>query len=177
MNKKIMIGSLAAALVLTVAVLAIGDAGRASACDGKTKTASASYCTKTASAAKVSASAGTQCTKAEMAACSQSAKACCASMARQAHYTEVKEAADVIPGRVNTRVVMTGTYKCGSCDLGQTKKCQAFLKTADGNLYPLEKNAKVKKLKASKGKEFEVVGRIHKEGGIKFVEVTSVKAL
>ncbi|MCK5407030.1 MAG: hypothetical protein KAJ37_06235, partial [Candidatus Krumholzibacteria bacterium] len=175
MNKKILIGSLAVALVLTVAVFAIGDAGQASACDGKTKTASASGCTKTASAAKVSA--GSQCTQAQLSACSQSAKACCAKMARQASYTEIKDVADDIPGRVNTRIVVTGTYKCGSCDLGQTKKCQAFLKTAEGNLYPLEKNAKVKELKASKGKEFEVVGRVHKEGGIKFLSVTSAKAL
>ncbi len=98
-------------------------------------------------------------------------------MAREASYTEIKEVADEIPGRVNTRVVVTGTYKCGSCDLGQTQKCQAFLKTAEGNLYPLEKNAKVKELKASNGKEFEVVGRVHKEGGIKFLAVTSAKAL
>ena len=98
-------------------------------------------------------------------------------MARQASYTEIKDVADDIPGRVNTRIVVTGTYKCGSCDLGQTKKCQAFLKTAEGNLYPLEKNAKVKELKAAKGEEFEVVGRVHKEGGIKFLSVTSVKAL
>ena len=175
MNKKLLIGTLAAAMVLTVAVMAIGDSGNTSACDGKAKTASATGCTKTAQAAKISA--GSECTQAEKAACSQSAQACCAKKSREAHYSAVKEVADEMPGRVNSRLVLTGAYKCGSCDLGATKVCQPFLKTADGNLYPLQKSTKVKELKASKGKEFQVVGRIEKEGGIKFLNVTSVTAL
>ena len=164
--------------MLTVAGFASGDAGQASACDGYTKTASASGCTKTASAAKVSA--GSQCTQAQLSACSQSAKACCAKMARQAHYTEVKDVADDMPYRVNTRIVVTGTYKCGSCDLGQTNKCQAFLKTADGELYPLLHNKKGKmmyKMHKSGEKDFQVTAREPKQGGAKYLDVTYYTAM
>jgi len=191
MFKKTAMIALAAVVVAAGAVVVLGDAGNASACDGKTKSAAAqaSACTKTASAAKVSAaSTGTACgsktkTAGASAACSKTAQAqsaCCASMAKQAHYTQVKKVADNIPYRVNTRVVMTGTYTCGSCDLDATEKCQAFLKTADGQLYPLQHNINVKsmyKLHKAGENKFEVTARVAKEGGAKYLDVTHYSAL
>jgi hypothetical protein len=101
-------------------------------------------------------------------------------MAKQAHYTQVKKAADNIPYRVNTRVVMTGTYMCGSCDLGAIDQCQAFLKTADGQLYPLLQNKNVKKMyqmHKSGEKDFKVTARVAKQGGAKYLDVTYYTAL
>ena len=181
MLKKTAIIAAVVALVAVGAVAVMGGAGDVAACDGKTKTASAqaSACTKTASAAKVSAAtAGTSsCTKTKTASvaatCSKSA--CCAKMAKQTHYTQVKKTADNIPYRINTRVVMTGTYTCGSCDLGATDKCQAFLKTADGELYPMLYNKNVKmmyKMHKSGEKDFEVTARVTKQGGAKYLDVT-----
>jgi hypothetical protein len=180
-----------AALVMTGVFIAIGDAGQVAACDGKNKTASASAsaCTKSASAAKVSAaSAGTSsCSKTKSASatasCSKTAQAqsaCCAKMSKQAHYTQVKNTADNIPYRVNTRVVLTGTYKCGSCDLGTTDKCQAFLKTASGQLYPMVGNQSVKgmyKMHKDGKNEFEVTARVTKQYGAKYLDVSHFDTL
>jgi len=189
MLKKTAMIAAVAALVVVGAVVVMGGAGEVAACDGKTKTASAqaSACTKSASAAKVSAAtAGTSsCTKSKTASaaatCSEAARAaCCAKMAKQAHYTQVKKAADNIPYRLNTRVVMAGTYTCGSCDLGATDTCQAFLKTADGQLYPLLHNKNVKmmyKMHKSGEKDFEVTARVTKQGGAKYLDVTYYTAM
>ena len=98
-------------------------------------------------------------------------------MAKQAHYAQVREAADVIPYRENTRVELTGTYKCGMCDLGTTDKCQAFLKTANGQLYPLDKNSKVKQMYKSGAKEFKVTARVVKQGGTKYLNVTNYSSI
>jgi len=98
-------------------------------------------------------------------------------MAKQAHYTQVKEAATVLPYRENSRVVLAGTYKCGSCDLSVTDKCQAFLETANGQLYPLDMNAMAKAMYKSSSKEFEVTGRVIKMGGTKYLDVTNYSAM
>jgi hypothetical protein len=167
----------AVVLVLAVAALAIGNTGQVAACDGKVKSASAAK----VSAATASYSAGTAgtCSKtAQAKACCPSASAaCCANKARQAHYAQVKELADDIPYRENTRLVIAGTVTCGSCDLGKTDKCQPFVKTADGDFYPLKRSGKIKEMKNTGSKEFEVTTRVTKEGGIKFLEVTSFKAI
>lgn len=180
MYKKTLIAAMAAALVLTVAFIAVGHSPEASACDGKTETASS--CTKSASAAKVSASTasygGSGCSKAAKAGCSEAEAArCCAKKAEQAHQAQVKDVADNVPYRENSRVVMAGTYTCGSCDLGKTDKCQAFLKTADGHLYPLIHDAKVKEMYKSGNKNFEITSRVKSEGGVKYLDVTSYKAM
>jgi hypothetical protein len=179
MLKKTAMIAAAAALVLAVALIAIGDAGQATACDGKTKTAST--CTKSASAAKVASSGKASCSKAAQAACASQSKtaqsACCAKMAKQAHYAQVKTAADNIPYRMNSRVVIAGTYQCGSCDLGTTDKCQAFIKTADGDLYPIKMDKQAKSIYKSGSKNIEVVARVTKAGGVKYLDVTSFKAL
>lgn len=180
----------AAALVMAGVFIALGNAGDVAACDGKTKTASskASACTKSASAAKVAAasagkSACSRTASTAAAGCSKTAQAkagCCAKMSQQAHYAQVKKAADNIPYRVNSRVVLTGTYKCGSCDLQATDKCQAFLKTASGKLYPIAAGASVKemhKLHAKGSNEFEVTARVTKQGGAKYLDVTHYDAL
>ncbi|MGD8413561.1 MAG: hypothetical protein PVF33_04985 [Candidatus Latescibacterota bacterium] len=182
MLKKTVTIAAVAALVTAGVFIAAGQAGQGKACEGKSKTASA--CTKSASAAKVSAAkaGGSSCSRTKTAgnpACagmSASAKsACCAKMSQQAHYAQVRKVADNIPERVNSRVVLTGTYKCGSCDLGATDKCQAFLKTASGQLYPIAKNPSLSDMQKlhMKGKnDFEVTARVTKQGGAKYLEVT-----
>ena len=180
MLKKTVMITAAAMLVLSVAVFAIGSAGQEGTCDSKIKTTSTA-CTKTASAAKVSATAGTESTCAS--ACASSSKCCkgqaceCAKKTRQAYYSSVKEVADDIPYRENTRLVVTGTYTCGMCDLGTTKTCVAFIKTTDGKTYPLVKSCGMKGMCKSKSKDLEITGRVKKEGGVKFLDVTSYKAI
>ena len=179
MLKKTVTIAAAAALVVAVALIAVGKTETASAgesCSSKTKTASSgSSCTsttKTASAAKVSSCTGA----ASASSCSKTAQAqssCCAKQAKTAHYEQVKKAADQIPNRVNSRVVLTGTYTCGTCDLGMTDNCQAFLKTADGKLYPMEHSSKVKAMKSCSAKNFEVTARVTKQGGSKYLNVTN----
>jgi hypothetical protein len=189
MLKKTVTIAAVAALVMAGALIAVGQTGQATACDGKTETASTgssctsatktasagSSCTsttKTASAAKVSSCTGA----ASASSCSKTAQAqssCCAKQAKTAHYDQVKKAADQIPNRVNSRVVLTGTYTCGSCDLGMTDTCQAFLKTADGKLYPMEHSSKVKSMKGCGTKNFEVTARVTKQGGSKYLDVTN----
>jgi hypothetical protein len=168
----------------------VSAATAGTSCDSQAKTASvqASTCTRSASAAKVSAAtAGTTCgTKTKTASvagtCSKTASAksaCCASTAKQAHYAQVKKAADNIPYRVNTRLVMSGTYVCGSCNLSVTDQCQAFLKTSDG-LYPLTHNSNVKAMHdmhKSGENDFEVTARVTKEGGAKYLDVTYYAAM
>jgi len=191
MIKKTVTIAAVAALVTAGVFIAIGDAGQVAACDGLTKTASADppACTKSASAAKVSAATtGTSsCTKTNTASayasCSKTAQAqsaCCAKMANQAHYAQVKGNADNIPYRINSRVVLTGTYKCGSCDLGTTDKCQAFLKTASGELYPMVSSKSVKgmyKMHKNGNNEFEVTARVTKQFGAKYLDVTHFDTL
>jgi len=202
MQRKLVVAAIAAVMVV-VAGFAIADMGQASSCDGKTSsvksaqasscsktsTAQASSCTKTstASAAKMSAGQTTACSaQAKAACCPEGASAsyakagkasCCASSARQAYYAEVKEIADPVAYRENSRVVVAGDFKCGSCDMQATSKCQAFIKTADGKMLPLYRTQSVKGMYMSKSREFEVTGRIKTEGGIKFLDVTSYKAL
>lgn len=196
MQRKLVIAGIAAVMVVA-AGFAVADMGQASSCDGKTasietaqassrsKTAQASSCTKTSTASAAKVSAGqTECSAQAKAACcpsgasAKSGKAsCCAASARQAYYAEVKEIADPVSYRENSRVVVAGDFKCGSCDMQTTSKCQAFIKTADGKMLPLYHTQNVKGMYKSKSREFEVTGRIKTEGGIKFLEVTSYKAL
>jgi hypothetical protein len=201
MQRKNVIAAIAA-VVVVAAGFVVADMGQASSCDGKTssietaqasscsktRTAQASSCTKTskASAAKMS-SEKTSCSAHASASCcaagasashARSGKAsCCAASARQAHYAEVKEIADPISYRENSRVVVAGAFECGSCDIHKTSSCQAFIKTDDGKMIPLVLDRKVKGMHMSKSREFEVTGRIKTEGGIKFLEVTSYKAM
>ena len=199
MQRKLVVSAIAAVMVV-IAGFAIADMGQASSCDGTTssvktaqasscsKTAQASACTKTSTASAAKVSAGqTECSAQAKAECcpggasasyAKSGKAsCCASSARQAYYTEVKKIADPVSYRENTRVVVAGDFKCGSCDMQATSKCQAFIKTADGKMLPLYHTKSVKGMYKSKSREFEVTGRIKSEGGIKFLEVTSYKAM
>lgn len=175
------------ALVVAGALIGVGVADQGAACDGKTQSASAEKsqapaCTKSASAAKVSAAtAGTYtCSKTTKASCAKTAQAqsaCCANKARKAHYKQVRKVADNVPQRVNSRIVVAGTYKCGSCDLEATETCQPFIKTTDGQLYPLEKNKNVKQMYKSGTKKFEITARVTKRGGTKYLDVTNYKAL
>jgi hypothetical protein len=184
MLKKTAIIASAAAFVMAAVLIAVGNPGQVSACDGKAKSAAAkaSACTKSASAAKVSAATAgsSSCAGTAKSSCTRTTHAktaCCADQAKQAHYMQVKKAADMIPYRVNTRLVLTGTYKCGSCDLGVTDKCQAFIKTTDGHLYPLEKSKNVKNMYASGNKKFEITARVSKQYGAKYLDVTNYHAL
>ena len=201
MQRKIVIVAIAAVIVVAAGFV-VADMGQASSCDGKTSsiktaqasscsktsTAQASSCTKTSTASAAKMSAGqTSCSAQAKASCCPSgasashAKAgkasCCATSARQAHYAEVKKIADPVPYRENTRVVVAGAFKCGSCDMQTTSKCQAFIKTADGKMLPLTQDKNVKGMYMSKSREFKVTGRIKSEGGIKFLEVTSFEAI
>jgi hypothetical protein len=196
MQKKYLIVAIAAVAITAAGFVAadLGNAGNCKSASVKTaqasscsKSAQASACTKTTTASAAKVSAGRSCGSTASASCCPSGSSasyaktgkagCCAASARQAYYAEVKKVADHVSYRENSRVKMTGDFKCGSCDLNTTSKCQAFLKTAEGKMLPLKHDSKVKGMYKSSTREFEVTGRIKSEGGIQFVEVTSYRAL
>ncbi len=158
------------AFMVAAAGYAVAAMDQTGGCDGKTSKAKVSSCTKTA---------GTKtCSPADAANCSKSSQAsCCPSNSRQAHYAQVKEIANNVTSRNNSRLVVAGTFQCGMCDLKTTSKCQAFIKTADGKMLPLAHNKKVKDMHMSKDHDIKVTGRVTTEGGIKFLKVTSYKTL
>lgn len=167
----------AAVLVLAVAVFAMGSSGEGSACDGKIKSASAAKVSAASASYDAGGPGGCGKTAKARAGCPGAASNCCANKARKAHYAQVKEIADDIPYRQNTRLVIAGKFTCGACDLGKTDVCQPFVKTADGDFYPLKRNGKITEMKNTGSKEFEITARVTKEGGIKFLDVTSFKAI
>jgi hypothetical protein len=125
----------------------------------------------------------TPCAETSKAAC-KGAAACCASSqcktAQKQNEEAIRKISADLPYHESKRLVMTGEYVCGKCDLSKMESCQGFLKTAQGDLYPLLKGAKTKmmgKLAHTDTNTFEIVGRVKVLDGVKYIEVTSVTVL
>jgi hypothetical protein len=90
----------------------------------------------------------------------------------------LKAAVDELPYRENKRVVLTGAYVCGSCQLHVTEGCSPLFKTADGKVYPLIQNPEATRLRqADAGKGVEIASTVKKLDGVKYLEVKSYKTL
>ncbi|MEJ2720999.1 MAG: hypothetical protein P8181_07630 [bacterium] len=143
-----------------------GSVCPAAAGDASATGKSASSCTKTAAAACPAAMAGSGCGKScAVAACSGK---------------KTGSAAVLAPIREHegTRMVLTGRYVCGSCDLGIYDTCQAAFRTTDGKNYLLVTNNLSKELRqTAREKDVEIVTHVQKFDGTKYLEVDVVKTL
>ena len=80
--------------------------------------------------------------------------------------------------RPDARIVLAGSYKCGHCAYSATASCSPMFETTSGKVYPMLASSTVKKLaKDGTADEFELIARVRKQGGIKYLEVTSYKGI
>jgi len=78
--------------------------------------------------------------------------------------------------REGERIVLAGHYACGYCDLGVSDSCQPGFQTKDGKNYLLVRNNLSKELKtAARDKDVEIVTRVKKLDGVKYLEVEVVR--
>jgi hypothetical protein len=82
-----------------------------------------------------------------------------------------------IKKREGETLVLTGRYVCGHCDLGVGEDCQPAFRTTDGKNYLLMKNNLSKQLRSdARETDVEIVSRIKKLDGVKYLEVEVVRA-
>jgi len=148
-------------------------ASAAMGCD-KSAAAAAGTCTKSAA----TAAGGDACCKTgavKTAAAGEGCKAVCDEAKTASAF---KDAVDDIPYRENKRLVLSGAYVCGHCNLKVTEGCSPMFKTADGKIYPLIKNPEAMELRAAdSGNGVEIATSVKKLDGIKYLEVKSYKSL
>lgn len=164
-----------AAPILNTAAFAAGvsgstvAAGSGSCCESKSAGAAAGASTCDKAAAMHTAGAGHSCDAAAKTAmsgsCTMSTKTAAA-------------AVDVVPYREDKRLVLTGMYECGHCELGATAECSPMFKTADGKVYPLWNSDHVTALrKDNTAKNVEIATVVKKVDGVKYLDIKSYKTL
>ena len=145
-------------------------AGSGSCCESKSAGAAAGASTCDKAAAMHTAGAGKSCdatakTAGTAGQCEKSTKTAAA-------------AVDAIPYREDKRLVLTGMYECGHCELGATADCSPMFKTADGKVYPLWNSDRVSALRNDKTtKNVEIATVVKKVDGVKYLDVKSYKTL
>jgi hypothetical protein len=142
-----------------------------------TRTAQASSCpagasAKTAGTAgecpalKGSSASGKGCPAASSASCSTP---CGPKAAKTASIEEIGKSE-------GSRIVLVGHYACARCELGVSEGCQPAFQTKDGKNYLLVKNNLSDELRtAARDKDVEVVTRVKKLDGTKYLEVEVVR--
>jgi hypothetical protein len=125
------------------------------------------------SMATTASAAGASCCGEKTASTAMNEDKCCAAT----KSASLKGIVDDMPYRENKRVTLDGSYACGHCTLQKTQECAPMLKTADGKVYPLVKNARASELRDVEGKNIQVSGTVKKVDGVKFLEVRSYKVL
>jgi hypothetical protein len=107
------------------------------------------------------------------ASCPKTAR-CSKSCGAKSTKTAKVESIEAIEGEVFT---LTGRYVCGSCELGIGEGCQPAFKTTDGKNYLLSRNNLSKKLREeARDTNVEIVSRVKKYDGVKYLEVEAVRA-
>jgi hypothetical protein len=84
-----------------------------------------------------------------------------------------------IGDREGKTVVLAGRYVCGTCELGVggEDECQPAFRTKDGKNYLLSKNNLSDRLRAdAREKDVEIVSRVKKLDGVKYLEVEAIRA-
>jgi hypothetical protein len=144
-----------------------------------TKTASSCSSLKSASTKTASAKANKKASACEK-TCGAEAAAACASLKTASSCSGSAEAAFAsISQREGKRLVLTGEAKCAKCDFAM-EECSPVFQTADGKVYPLVKNDYTKKMKMKKAEAengFEIVTKVRKLDGVKYLEVRNLKVL
>ena len=80
--------------------------------------------------------------------------------------------------REGRTVVMEGRYVCGACELGIGENCQPAFRSTDGKNYLLVRNNLSKQLRNdARDKDVEIVSRVRKLDGVKYLEVEVVRPL
>jgi hypothetical protein len=83
---------------------------------------------------------------------------------------------ETVPYREGKRVVLAGHYVCGHCELGVSDGCQPGFQTKDGKNYLLIKNNLSSELRSSaRDKDVEIVTRVRKLNGVKYLEVEVIR--
>jgi hypothetical protein len=83
---------------------------------------------------------------------------------------------ETINEREGARIVLVGHYACGKCDLGLDGGCQPAFQTKDGKNYLLIQNNLSKELEtAARETDMEIVTRVKKLDGAKYLEVEVVR--
>jgi hypothetical protein len=138
-------------------------------CTAGAAAAAASGCCKEGAQASAAMAGGDGCAKS---AAAGSKEAC-----EQAKTASLKGVVDEMPYRESKKVVLTGAYACGHCQLHKTEECSPMLKTADGKVYPMLQSNQVAEIKAAKAASIQVTGVVKKVDGVKFIDVKSYKAI
>lgn len=138
-------------------------------CEKGAAAAAASGCCKEGAQASAAMAGGDGCAKSAAAG----SKEACA----QAKTASLKGVVDEMPYRESKKVVLTGAYACGHCQLQKTEECSPMLKTADGKVYPMLQSNHVAEIKAAKAASIQVTGVVKKVDGVKFIDVKSYKAI
>ncbi len=144
-------------------------AGSGSCCESKSAGAAAGATSCDKAAAMHTAGAGHSC---DAAAKTAGMSGCDKSMQTAA------AAVDAIPYREDKRLVLTGVYECGHCEVGVSEECTPMFKTADGKIYPLWNSNRVSALRNDKTtKNVEIATVVKKVDGVKYLDVKSYKTL
>jgi hypothetical protein len=151
----------------------VQNAAMGACCDKATAAAAGTACEKGAAAA----AAGDACCKtgAVKTAAGEACKETCDEAKTASAF---KGAVDELPYAESKRVVLSGAYVCGHCNLKVTEGCSPMFKTADGKVYPLIKNPEASQLRAAnEGNGVEIATTVKKIDGVKYLEVKSYKTL
>ena len=127
---------------------------------------------KSCSVARASADEGKRCSVSASCPMAKTgcSKSCGGKSSKAAKIESIKE-------REGKTLVLVGRYVCGTCQLGVGGDCQPAFQTTDGKNYLLARNNLSKKLRAEwRGKDVEVVSRVRKFDGVKYLEVEVVRA-
>jgi hypothetical protein len=98
---------------------------------------------------------------------------CSPSCTSRPSKTATLESIDYREGKT---LVLTGRYVCGTCELGVGDNCQPAFRTTDGKNYLLMRNNLSKQLRSdARDKDVEIVTRVRKFDGTKYLEVEAVR--
>ncbi len=168
----LLIGLFAVAVVVLVGASDVArsseKSGVKSACCAKNAGAQAATSHESCPKASASTDAGKGCPMSS----SHSKGGCSQTCAKPSKTADVES----IRHREGKTVVLAGRYVCGTCELGVGDDCQPAFRTADGKNYLLIRNNLSQQLRNdARDKDVEIVSRVKKLDGVKYLEVEVVR--
>jgi len=144
---------------------------KAAACGTHAKASSSAGCTKTSGASASCPVASCPMATAGKGCPSSAAKTCGSKASKTANIENVTN-------REGETITLTGHYVCGRCDLGISDACQPGFQTKVGKNYLLTRNNLSNRLhERAKDRDVEIVTRVKKLDGVKYLEVEAVRDL